>query len=475
MVDNERYLRNLSFIQDARFYIINTYQDPDSIDIVVLTKDLFEYGGELGNLSPTAVAATVSNNNLLGAAQKVLLGFRWEEAYRPQWRGEVGYSKYNLGGTFTDVSFGYSALNNKMVIDTGVYERSYYVQVNRPLFSSWTKMTGGVTLYHNQAMNINSLPDSVYRDYVYNVIDVWGGYNFRNQFKNNGIVSNKPNLAVELRQYGLTFSKRPTQKLYDQDPNYNDHHYTLGRFVLFHADFFKTNYFFGYGRTEDVPSGYNVSTTFGIDDWLNKHRTYTAIEAQKFWLSKNENLLSTIFGIGSFWESGSKDAVIHLQTDYFSRLFRWKHHKFRQFFHVDYLFSPNPDLYKPLNINRGNGILGYRYTTLNGFQRLNMSATTNYYSRLNIYGFRFNFYALIQASLLPEPNKSLFTSQLYTGFGLGFSVRNENLAFNTISFSAFILPANPSGSKSIFAEISSNIPFSFNIFALTAPAFIPFR
>ena len=44
LVDNERYLRRLPFIQDARIYVINSYENSDSIDIVVLTKDVFEYG-----------------------------------------------------------------------------------------------------------------------------------------------------------------------------------------------------------------------------------------------------------------------------------------------------------------------------------------------------------------------------------------------------------------------------------------------
>ena len=50
LVDNERYLRRLPFIQDARIYVINSYESNDSIDIVVLTKDVFEYGGAISQL-----------------------------------------------------------------------------------------------------------------------------------------------------------------------------------------------------------------------------------------------------------------------------------------------------------------------------------------------------------------------------------------------------------------------------------------
>lgn len=476
MVDNERYLRNLPFMQDARFYIINTYLDPDSIDVVVVTKDLFEYGGELGNLAFNGVGATIYNNNLLGAGQNLTLGFAWDEAERPQWRGEVSYSKYNLGGTFANFTLGYSALNNQAQVDTGVYESSFFFNVSRPLYSSRAKFTGGMTVNYNQSVNIFSLDSTLYKDYKYEVFNIWGGYNFRNQFKNNGEVSNKPNLAIELGINMLNFTKKPTQYQYLKDPNYNNHDYTLGSLVFFHQDFFKTNYFFGFGKTEDIPTGYNISATFGPDHWVDYNRFYTGVQAEKFWLTKKENLFSASINVGSFWDSSrSNDAVINLQADYYSHLFRWNKMMLRQFLQLDYIICPNPLLYKPLNINRGNGILGYRNTVINGYQRLNMRAVTTLYSRINFIGFRINFLAYIQGSMIEDNGVSILKSPFYSGFGLGFAVRNENLAFNTLQFSVSYMPIAPTGSKGFYGEISTTVPLSFNIFALHAPAEIPFR
>ena len=475
LVDNERYLRNLPFIQDARIYIINTYQDSDSIDIVVVTKDIFEYGGTVSDFSPTAAAATAYNTNLLGAAQRVSLGFRWDETYSPQWRSGIGYSKYNIGGSFTDISFGYSGLNDRPTVDTGVYEHSYYLTVNRPLYSSWAKFTGGFTLAYNASVNINLQNDSIYRHYQYNIVDVWAGYNFRNQFKNTGTNSIKPNIAIELRRYNLSFMKTPWQLKYQSDPNYNDHHYLLSKLVFFHQDFFKTNYFFGFGRTEDIPTGYNASASFGLDDWVGRKRAYTAIEGQAYWF-KGKNVISTAFGFGSFFKNGaSEDAVLHLQTDYYSNLFRLNGPKLRQFIHADYLICPNPVLYKPVNINRESGILGYRNEMFNGFQRLNLSTQTTYYSPLSVYGFRFNFFALLQASLLADDKENLFKSPFYSGVGVGCMIRNENLSFNTLQISVNYLPPVAHATKSLFVQITSVTALNFNIFALQAPALISFR
>jgi len=476
MVENERYLRSLAFIQDARLYVINTFQDPDSIDVLVVTKDVYEYGGTLANLTPTDIAANAYNNNLAGAGQNLFFGFHWDGTFTPQWRTEAAYSKYNAAGSFADLNVGYTLLNDHGSIDTGVYERSYYISINRPLYSSWAKFAGGLNVAYNASVNIYSYNDTVFRNYQYRTTDAWGGYNFRTRFRNDGRITNKPNVAVELRQYNLNFVTTPTEPEYFKDPNYNDHHYVLGKVVFFYQDFFKTNYFYGFGRTEDVPKGYNFSVSYGKDNWVGLNRDYTAIEGQKYWLGLRDDLLNTTFGIGNFWNHGvSQDAVVHLETDFYSRLFNFNETKLREFLHADYLICLNPTLYKPLNINRDNGIEGYRNTFVNGYQRLNLSTQTTYYSPISIYGFKFNFFALLQVSLLANDNQNLFNSPFYSGLGAGLAIRNENLSFNTLQFSATYLPLTPNGANSFFFEITTVADIRFNIFALQEPALIPFR
>ncbi|MFI5194824.1 MAG: hypothetical protein ACHQD7_12220 [Chitinophagales bacterium] len=481
MVDNERYLRSLPFIQDARMYVINSYQKGDSVDLVVVTKDVYEYGGSLANISASRASATIFNTNLLGAAQRLYVGFKWDKPYSPQWRTGIGYTKYNLGGTFTDVALGYSVLNDRPTADTGVYEKATYITLNRPLYSSWAKLTGGLTLSKNTSINIFNLPDTVYRNYQYSIVDMWAGYNFRNQFKGTGYNSLKPNIAVELRRYTMDFTVRPSQDALRMDPYYNNHQYLLGKFVLFHQEFFKTNYFFGFGRTEDIPLGYNASASFGQDEWVGRKRTYTALEGQKYWLP-GKNLISTNVGFGTFWYNHrSEDAVLHIQGDYYSNLFWLKDPKLREFLHADYLICFNPVLYKPVNINREQGLLGYRYTLFNNFQRLNLSAQTNYYSQLNVYGFKFNFYIQIQASLLAKETESILRSSFYSSYTAGVQIRNENLSFNTLQISASYQPLvdhgpqASNGPRSLFVQITSVTTFNFNIFALQAPALIAFR
>ena len=477
LVDNERYLRRLPFILDARIYVINSYENNDSIDIVVLTKDVFEYGTSISQVNNTQASATVFNNNLLGAGQKVAFGFSWDNTYNPQWRTGASYTKYNVGGTFADVSVGYTMLNDKPDADTGQYENAAYLIINRPLYSTWASFTGGLTLSVNKSVNINSLPPIEFKNYSYNLIDLWAGYNFTNQYKKTGYNSSKPNIGIEFRTFNMNFAQRPYQPKLDSIPNYNSRNFILSQLVFYHQDFFKTNYFFGFGRTEDIPMGYTYSTSLGFESWMGFKRTYTAIQAQKYWLP-GKNLISTTFALGGFWDNlFFQDAVVHFQTDYYSNLFRIKGQKMREFLHFDYINGFNINLYQPININQQNGIYGYRYTLFNNYQRLNLGAQTNYYSPISIYGFKFNFYLLLQASLLADSKKSVFTSPFYSGFTIGCQIRNENLSFNTLQISASYQPivATSNGPSSLYVSLTSVAAFNFPIFALTQPTLIQYR
>jgi len=481
LVDNERYLRRLPFIQDARIYVINSYESSDSIDIVVLTKDVFEYGTSITSINNTSASATVFNNNLLGAGQKVAFGFSWNNFYNPRWNTGASYTKYNVAGSFADISVGYTMLNDKINTDTGQYENSAYLIVNRPLYSTWASLTGGLTLSANRSVNIYSLPDTLYRNYEYNLIDAWAGYNFTNQYKKTGYNSSKPNIGIELRSFNKDFTLLPTESDLKSNPNYNSHYFLLSQLVFYHQDFFKTNYFFGFGRTEDIPMGYTYAASFGLDSWTGLKRSYTAIQTQKYWFL-GKNLISSTIGFGGFWYNHqSQDAVLHISTDYYSNLFHFNGPKVREFLHADYVICFNPVLYQPVNINRDNGIFGYRNTLFNDYQRLNLSAQTNYYSPISIYGFKFNFYLLLQASLLSSQKASIFDSPFYSGFTVGCQIRNENLSFNTLQISASYQPIvahgpdAANGPSTIFLSLTSVTAFNFPIFALSQPTLIQFR
>ncbi len=477
LADNERYLRNRPFIQDARIHVLKGDPISDSVDVEVVTKDVFEYGGDLTQFSAKDIEAKVYNNNLLGAGQGLQMGFSWRSDYSPTWNSEVKYSKYNIAGSFVDMNVGYTTLNNYAPLDTNVYEGSYYISFNRPLYRNSAKLVGGLTLANSYSINIRGRLDTVYRDYRYVVVDAWAGYNFINNYDHYGRSGKKPNVALLARTYNLSFQRKPDQIEYKNDPIYNNHRYYIAQLEAYRVDYFKAHYFFGFGRTEDIPLGYNVAVSSGWETWKDsRKRLYTAMEMQKFWLTRRQGLFNTTIEMGSFWQNNkTEDAVMHGRLEYYSRLITFRKSRFRQFLNIDYLNNPNPFFYKPLNINMEAGIWGYRNVLLNGYQRLNMGSETVYYSSLKLLGFKFNFFTALQASMITAKRDDLLQNPIYLGIGGGCRVRNENLSLNTLKFSAYYYPNAPDPMKKLMVEITTIVDFRFDVSALRAPSFIIFR
>ncbi|WP_106530984.1 hypothetical protein [Chitinophaga niastensis] len=478
--DNERYLRNRPFIQDARIYVMNADATSDSLDIEVVTKDLYEYGAELSQFSEKDVRANVSNNDLFGAGQGLKVGMQWRSDFTPTWNTEARYTKYNVAGSFIDVSAGYTTLNNYMPLDTNVYEGTYFISLNRPLYRNSAKLVGGFTLANSWSINIRGAQpqeeDSLYRDYRYTVVDGWIGYNFINNYKHDGTIGHKPNFAILARHYNLSFQRKPGQTRFKDDPVYNNHRYYMLELQAYRIDYFKAHYFFGFGRTEDIPLGFNISATTGWESWKYRRRLYSGMEAQKFWLTKRQGLFNTTVGVSTFWlNNATEDAVMHARLEYYSRLVSFKKARFRQFLTIDYLNSPDPFFFKPLNINMDAGILGFRNTRLNGYQRLNMGSETVYYSPFKLLGFKFNFFTSLQASMITAKNDDLLRNPVYLGVGGGFRVRNENLALNTIKVSGYYYPNAPYPVKKLMLEITTIVDFRFDVSALRSPSFLSFK
>ncbi|WP_295117013.1 hypothetical protein [uncultured Chitinophaga sp.] len=475
--DNERYLRSRPFLNDARIYVIKIPEDADSVDVLVVTKDVFEYGVDLSSITTQNFESRAFNNNLFGAAQGLMLGVQWHNTWTPQWGSEARYTKYNIGGSFVDASIGYSTVNNNSPLDTNVYEGSYYININRPLYRTSARIAGGLQLARKWSMNIRDYPDSVFRDYSYKLLDAWAGYNIVNRQGKHGSYKDCPNLALTFRYQNLFFDKRPNQEVFKEDPIYNHRHYYIASLVLFKQEFLKSHHFFGFGRTEDIPYGFNANISGGWENWTGRRRYYSGGEIQKYWVTKLKGILAVQAGVSSFWEGGkSADAVLHGRIDYYSRMFNPNgRHRFRQFLYADYLGTPNNDLYKPLNINMEYGVWGFRHTRVNGYARLNLRTETVYYSPWKFFGFKANFFSALQVSQLTEQNNAIFKNPIYAGIGAGCRIRNENLSLNTLKLSANYYPNHPPGMNPLFIEITTITDFRFDIFGIKAPGFLQFR
>jgi hypothetical protein len=94
IADNERILRQLSYIEDARIYVYENAIDPEYVDIVIFTKDRLSFGFDLDmseidrggvefyNKNILGLGQAVSTNLLFDAGESSPLGFNQSSGYR---------------------------------------------------------------------------------------------------------------------------------------------------------------------------------------------------------------------------------------------------------------------------------------------------------------------------------------------------------------------------------------------------------
>src|SRR5688572_888956 len=176
LADNERYIRDLDFIVDARIIVVPLSSTQDSVDVLVVTRDVFSIGG---SFSPRGVDETkfrIYDANFLGWGQRLQFSGHYDQERDPNFGYEVYYRKSSIGGSLVNLTAGYTQLNTGSSYGNEE-EQAYYLRLDRPLVSPYSRMAGGLEFSRNWSKNVYQLEDSVFRTYRYNVNDVWLGYN----------------------------------------------------------------------------------------------------------------------------------------------------------------------------------------------------------------------------------------------------------------------------------------------------------
>ncbi len=99
IADNERILRRLPFIRDARILIIPRKED-EQVDVLILTRDVFSIGASLNIRTQNDIALSVYDRNLFGNGWEFRNTFRHRSDKDPSFGYEGIFDVRNIMGTF---------------------------------------------------------------------------------------------------------------------------------------------------------------------------------------------------------------------------------------------------------------------------------------------------------------------------------------------------------------------------------------
>jgi len=472
MADNERFIRSLEYIHDARIVVNDIPNNPDSVDISIFTKDLFSIAGGGASQGANHINANIYESNLSGMAQRIEVSGLYDYNRTPNWAYGGQYKKNNVLHSFVDATVGYSVMNINNY--THEEESTSFLTLSRRLVSPYSRFAGGLTLSQNQAYNVYHIPDSVVFPYKYTMLDGWAGYSIgiKQLTATNNTIRDRRFLAI--RYYNRDFSQLPKQVVTPAgprfDPIFNSSQAVLAQFTFFRQDYYKTQYILGFGTTEDLPYGYNIAVTTGWHEQLNMQRPYAGINVSDYIATGQGDFIQLYLRAGGFLHKNNiQDGGFLIGATAFSRIYFLNSTKIRQYLNLSYTHLYNQTTYAPLRINNFYGLRGFLSDSPYGTQRLSLQLETAFYLRFKLLGFQFAPFPWGDLSLITPEHKPYSQSALYTSLGAGLRMRNENLVFETIEIRAFFFPVAPGNMRGFKVVTNANIQFRYRSNYITAP------
>jgi hypothetical protein len=464
LADNERLIRSLNFIQDARILVTPLPDNSDSVDLVVVVKDLFTINGAIGELNalPPGIRSNISEANFLGMGQRVQLGANFEANRYPHFGPQLLYGFSNIGGSFVNAVASYTTINTDQYPGQPD-EKAWFFHLDRPLYAPYVHLAGGFTIGQFEDFNVYKFQDSLFYKYKYYTHDGWIGWNLgSDRFLSNTTVRDRRFLAF--RYFRQSFDTVPYQVGNTFNFRFNDKEAALASFTFFRQDFYKTNYIYGFGTTEDLPLGYNVAVTSGWYRQLYLNRLYSGVDANAYLTTRQGAFFQFFLRSGIFMYRGQgQDASILAGTSYYSPLFLFPSLKIRQYLNFSFTQLFNRVGIDPLTINNVFGLRYFTGDSTYGSQRVTLHSETTFFTNYKLLGFKFAPFVFGDFSVLTPQNESINKSNLFSGLGTGVRSRNENLVFNTIELRLIYFPLTTYQNRyAIKLVFNTGLQFRFN-------------
>lgn len=472
VADNERYLRTLPFIQDVRIIPVLVGRNNDSVDLLVITKDFFSIDADVDASGVDRVKVRAAEANFLGMGQRLQVSVLRDQNRHPNWGFETVFNRSSIGGTFITGTVGYSQINTGRS-DGGEEEQAVFLRLDRPLVSPNAKVAGALEISHNQSRNVYRKSEADYFNYTYNVYDVWIGYNLNTS--NSLLFSNviRDRKFVALRYINNNFTRLPHQIGPRFDPVYNNKQAILGEITFFRQDFYKTQYIYGFGITEDLPYGYNVAVTGGWYEQRDNNRAYAGIDANKYFTTGRGDFCQWFLRAGSFFfREKFEDAGILGGANLFTRPYHMGRTVLRHQVHANYARQFNRVATERLRLDNAYGLDDFNTDSLQGMQRFSAGVESVLFLPCKPLGFRIAPFAFSNFSLLTPEGRALRHSDGFVSLGGGLRARNESLIFGTLELRATYFPHAVYNIQQFKVELSSNLRFRYQSNYVKAPGVI---
>ena len=432
LYENERLLRALPYIKDARFIVEPDTLLEDLVRIVLLIQDRFSIGvtGDVNGFKSAALE--FYNKNIFGVGHELSTRLVGHLTREPFMGIEAFYKINNISGRFINFTAGYmnTYMNEGAMVrfekpflrtsDTWGYGAAGYTYKRTPYLPGELHIKNKLSLGLEQT-------------------SLWGGRNFQ-----LGTYTSRSQITLSGQYIHLHFSDRPPPLSNGEQYYFNSDMFLAG-ITWSERKYQPDELVYGYGITEDIPKGFKNELVMGYDKSETGGRVYSHLHIS------NGNLMHAKPGYmqlsataGGYLQSGNiRQGLVEFSGNFISRLFGNDNRRYRQFIGVDYKLGINRFEMEKLVFEKTNLIRGFESNEVFGKQRLSINAETVYFQKRDFYRFNLAFFIFGDLGIIGPENRSIFKGSYYSGLGAGLRLHNESLVFKTIQVRLTFYPNHP--------------------------------
>ena len=478
--DNERHLREQSFLQDARI-IIEKMPNESEVGILVLVKDVFSIGADVDVSSVKNIRVQVKEENVGGSGSRLGIGSFYDYDRNPNFGWGADFLKRNIKGSFVNWNTGFRTFNG--AFNSGRNEElTIFTSFEKPLVSPYIPWIGAVDISFNKTSN-NYLIDSVYKkDFKYSNFkaDGWFGYNFGSLKLLTKNQQSRVRKFIAVRGLYQQFQTIPERFNSIFDYRYSNISGVLSAITIFKQNFYRANFIYGFGRNEDIPQGFSASIIGGLtnkqDSTSNalRKRAYYGTEFISSYLNKKGFYSTYTVKIGLYSKAAKvEDFDVLINVDHFTSLkkinSRWLN---RNFFSAGFARQFSPVLEPALVLNSNYGLPYFNNGDIKADMRITTKVESVYFNLKKFLGFRFAPFVFADATLIKPTGSSMRNSEVYGAVGAGVRTRNENLVLGTIELKGFYFPKTIGNMSTWTVQVNTNIRFKYTSNFIKKPDFI---
>ncbi len=450
LADNERILRQLPYIEDARIYVKKKANG--KLDLTVVTKDLYSYGARLDMHSLDEYDYRLFDRNFLGYGTTFSNAFVTKGTGDPQYGYEGFLSQNNIRGSFVNFELMYRYAYDKVLSS---------LLIDKQFIAPSISNAGGIkTSYIDSRDSLYRGTDSLkFISYRRGDNYVWYGHSFKLGKRH----TNRTNLTVLTSLSEKNFFERPPVDKF-KNVLYHEEIASISSVIFSKRKYVKGQKILRFGITEDIPVGYQ----FGVDGghvWKEFYDyNYVGAQGKFSVVNKHKANLTVDMNSGLIRRQDGKlqDKVFKVNASAFSALHHIGNFQYRAFLKVGYHTATKIIENTRTIIGDNYGVRGLRYLDTDGNQRITLNYDHVFFTPWNFIGFNFAPYVFADVAYIAGRH----VSEPFTGYGLGFRLRNESLVIRTFHIRLAVHPQ--------VSDLEHN-RFSFSFTLDDAPTFLDIR